>query len=388
MIPKVEALAQQHPTLAAESGCGWGLEPLAKGMRQGNTLLHMEGQPGLDDFCAKMGQRGIRLSGAFALATLVLQTQTKPITRTLVVARGFMLITVTPSSSSGAAIGRTRVSPVLWNPATQTNISPPETAQHRLEEAGFFTEPVGIWRIIGEPDDLRALGVFIAAGDNTAEETWARRLVQFSNSITTWPELIMQARKQSRAWRVADLMESFPRPRPIGAALTGAGVLCGLIGLGFIGATLLYQQGIERRIDSAKASIRDAEAQSNSAAVMERTITTLEGRVRDLGADAPPRFRGEMLRVLGDALPENFVLVSFSAQSSGAVSAVILQLVDDGGAALESLEARFAALGYRQTRIEPIKAERIEGVTVTGPQDVVAYKLTATYSSAATQGIL
>lgn len=373
---KLENVTNSHPLINTGT-CGWGFEPLPKGQMQGRTFLHIESEPGLQAFGEAIEAQGSSVGAAYSLASLVLQSHNKTIGKTLVLARDFVLIVKTPVTGGGAAVGRSTITALFWGERATSPIGP-QQLQHQLEAAGFLSDPPSAWRVVATEEHASLVGDYLVAGDEASRKIWHERTSPVT--LTGWETFITAARKSPSLAASADLWDTFPRPRPLGGILIGAGLVSALVAVFFGWQAFSLGKATESRSAAQAAMVEQTQAAVNELAVVAARIRESEARIAQMGASTIPRGRAEMLRLLGDILPEDFTMTSLDLAEDGRISLGFYQ-VTDAAADLVGATNRFESAGFTQTRIDA-DTEKREGLSVAGPIPPKRYRLTALYGQA------
>jgi hypothetical protein len=291
-----------------------------------------------------------------------------------VLARDFALIVKTPVSGGGAAVGRSTITALFWGDRA-TVPTAPQQMQHQLESAGFFSDPPNAWRVVATEDHATIVGDYLVAGDDAGRKLWKERTA--ADTLMSWETFLTAARKSPSLATSADLWDTFPRPRPLDGIMIGAGLVAALIAVFF--GWQAYSLGKATQVRSAAqvAMVSQTQAAVNELAAVAARIKESEERIAQMGTSTIPRGRAEMLRLLGDILPEDFTMTSLDLAEDGRVTLSFYQ-VTESAADLVGTANRFESAGFTQTRIDA-ETDKKEGLSATGPLPPKRFRLTANY---------
>lgn len=371
---KLEHIAAAHPLIGTGT-CGWGYEPLPKGQMQGRTFLHIESEPGLQAFGESIESQGASIASAYSAASLVLQSHTKAVAKTLILAKNFAMIVRTPVSGSGVVVPRSSITVMTWGEGTMDPVTPSQM-QHQLETAGFFSDAVSSWRVVATEEHADQVGAFLVGEDDTAGMTlWKERTSP--DTLTGWETFIAASRKSPTLAASADLWDTFPRPRPLDKVFVGAAVLCAAAAAFFGSQAFSTNEQIKRGSIAHNLAVARMQSAVTELSSVASKIKAGEERIALMGATTIPRGRAEMLRLLGDILPDEFTMTNLELTEDGRVTLGFYQVAESGGD-LVGMANRFEAFGFSQTRIEA-DPDKKEGLTSTGPVPPKRFRLSAVF---------
>lgn len=375
---KLENVTQAHPLIGGGS-CGWGYEPLPKGQMQGRTFLHIESEPGLQAFGESIEAQGTSIGSAYSAASLILQSHTKAVPKTLLLAKEFAMIVRTPTSGTGVVIPRSNITAMAWGDGVMDPVTPSQM-QHHLETAGFFSDPPSSWRVVSTEEHASQAGAFLVGeSDAAGMSLWRERTS--SDTLTGWETFIAACRKSPTLATSADLWDTFPRPRPLDKVFVGGAVICAIAAAYFGWQAFSTNEQIQRSSNAHRLAVANMQATVDELSTVAAKIQTGEERIAVMGASAIPRGRAELMRLLGDILPDEYTLTNLELTEDGRITLGFYQVSERGGD-LVSTANRFEAYGFAQTRIEA-DSDKKEGLSTSGPIPPKRFRLLAVIGQSA-----